>query len=250
MTLLYHDLVDTIYPRVSIDEYEAKSSSDEEVIVVAFYAMDEGPAKDLDDFLEKGPYNIIDVDVSPNPDENGDYLVFVEIKRRVDFWKKLDMIINDIYNLTGKLDWKVSCKNLDYECAYGDDDLRAAIVLDPVLYSEGELNPEYGQIVHGQKDIKVESYLKESLATVTNRDSIIELATHRDFMRLKFLDYGPTDYIVERHQLGGHSSISNPYEVRKLRSMLGYGWDVVQADTKLIISNNTSDNILVTEYIG
>ena len=54
MGLKYNDLRDTILPMVSVDEYEPKSGDANEIIVVAFFANDQGPADDLDDFIEKG----------------------------------------------------------------------------------------------------------------------------------------------------------------------------------------------------
>ena len=38
--------------------------------------------QDLAFFMEKGATDILDTEVSPNPDDDGNYLVFVEIKMK------------------------------------------------------------------------------------------------------------------------------------------------------------------------
>src|SRR5690606_30290855 len=75
------DLKDLIKPVVSIDEFEPKI--DPAAIVLAFYAREEDPAFDLSRFIEFGPINsVLDTEVSPAPDEDGFYLVFVEIEAK------------------------------------------------------------------------------------------------------------------------------------------------------------------------
>tara|TARA_B100000073_G_scaffold235761_1_gene197226 strand:- start:1508 stop:1912 length:405 start_codon:yes stop_codon:yes gene_type:complete len=78
--LVYGDLEKLVLPKLSIAEYEPKTGNEEDVIVIAFYVKDDKPAQDLASFMEKGATDILDTEVSPNPDDDGNYLVFVEIK--------------------------------------------------------------------------------------------------------------------------------------------------------------------------
>lgn len=241
MTLKNNDLRDTILPKISIDEYQPKSGIDDEIIVVAFFAIDEGPGKDLDDFIEKGPYDIIDVDVSPNPDEDGNYLVFLEFKRQADFWSKFDGVVEDVENLTGELKWEVSSEALDYDCDKNDPELRSSVIINPVDNAEDAAEVPQAAL---------ESYLQESLLLTYDRnDSIIRLSTHNQSMTLELLAFGPTDMIIENQELTGSSLLDNPYEVRKLRLMLGDGWTVNKVHDKMVIDNKWTDSLLVTKYV-
>ena len=76
----FNDLSSLIRPRVSIAEFVPKTGNEEDVIVLAFYVKDDRPAQDLATFLEKGIIDILDTEVSPNADEEGNYLCFVEMK--------------------------------------------------------------------------------------------------------------------------------------------------------------------------
>lgn len=262
MPLKSDDLRDTILPRISVDEFEPKSGRDDEIVVVALFAADEQPAKDLDNFIETSIYDIIDADVSPNPDEEGRFLIFLELKRQADFWQKLDSIIEDIENITGKQKWMVSVRGLDYECFLGDDELKTALILDPIEYIEDKANGD--ELQSNSTDVSVgydveqempavpalESFFSDSLLLTTDRnDSIIVLRDHHNTMKLELVDFGESGKLIERQELTGASLLENPYEVRKLRFMLGQGWHVNKVKDKLVVDNDWSDNLLITRYI-
>ena len=75
----YGDLQSLVKNIVSIAEFEPKTGIDNDVVVIGFYVDDESPAQDLGTFLERGVAEILDTEVSPNPDDEGYYMVFVEI---------------------------------------------------------------------------------------------------------------------------------------------------------------------------
>jgi hypothetical protein len=91
---------------INVDGFTAKAGRNDEIIVVAFYLNDKEPAEKLNTFIQRGYNNAIDCEVSPNPDENGKYLLFVEFKRIPEFSTHVLDLLDDIQNLTGKKDWK------------------------------------------------------------------------------------------------------------------------------------------------
>lgn len=113
MTVKRHELKDTVLPYVSVDEFKSKTGTDYEVIVVAFYCIDAEPAKELSSFIEKGFLDILDTEVSPNPDEQGHYIVFVELKRNDSFIPVFKELLIDNENVTDKMDWVISVKDVD-----------------------------------------------------------------------------------------------------------------------------------------
>lgn len=78
-TLFPNDLDGLVLDTISIDEFYPKV--DDTAMVLAFFVTDEYPAQDLSRFIEFGPVEVLDVEVSPSPDENGNYLVFVEMDK-------------------------------------------------------------------------------------------------------------------------------------------------------------------------
>jgi hypothetical protein len=80
--LFENDLMGLIIPLMSLYEYEPKI--EEDAIVIAFYVKEANAAEDLSVFIEKSSIDgILDCEVSSAPDEDGDYLVFVEFSKNV-----------------------------------------------------------------------------------------------------------------------------------------------------------------------
>lgn len=134
MTMYRNTLLNLINPVISVDEYEPKSGTNEEIVVVAFELDDELPAKDLNKFIQRGVANVIDSDVSPNPNEHGKYFTFVEFKRTPAFYMSLLDLVEDITNLTGSQKWKVEIYKSGKLIDLYDESLKAVIdntVLQP-----------------------------------------------------------------------------------------------------------------------
>tara|TARA_B100000989_G_scaffold187470_1_gene141055 strand:- start:7014 stop:7439 length:426 start_codon:yes stop_codon:yes gene_type:complete len=101
-----NDLNDLVLPLVSIDDFEPKSGDDSEVVVVTFRVKDDKPAEDLASFIEKGTHDILDTEVSPSVDDDGNYLVFVEMKREADLFENVKKLIGDVMRLVNIDTWK------------------------------------------------------------------------------------------------------------------------------------------------
>jgi hypothetical protein len=101
-----NDLIDLISPLVSIDDFEPKSGKPEDVVVVTLRASDDEPADDLASFIEKGTHDVLDTEVSPSMDEDGNYLVFIEIKRDENLMSTVRDILKDIDKLVGIDTWQ------------------------------------------------------------------------------------------------------------------------------------------------
>lgn len=92
----YNDLVDLIQDTVSIDQYKSKIGDDANIVVVAFKVEDRDPANDLSQYLETGHPAALDVDVSPGPDADGKYTVFVELERNSRLFETINSILEDV----------------------------------------------------------------------------------------------------------------------------------------------------------
>ena len=95
MSIQNNDLIDLIETTFSVDQYKSKIGDDKNVVVLAFEVKDPDPAKDLSQFIETG-HDTIDVDVSPGPNKDGNYKVYVELERNSKLFEVIDSILNDI----------------------------------------------------------------------------------------------------------------------------------------------------------
>lgn len=146
MSLKNRDLTGMVLPTISIDEFEPKAGTEEDIIVVAFYILDQEPAEDLNTFIQRGHIDSLDVEVSPSTDEDGAYLVFVEMSRNETFPDKLRALLTDVENVSGKLDWRIKTY------LSGDNEFECN---DPELYKFIALNPD--------EYVSKDEFMKESI---------------------------------------------------------------------------------------
>ena len=102
----YGDLETLVDSTVSVAEFKPKTGTEEDVIVVGFYVKVEAPAMDLAKFIERGVTPILDTEVSPNPNDIGMYIVFVEVENE-DLMKTTMTLINDIRGLVKVKEWAI-----------------------------------------------------------------------------------------------------------------------------------------------
>lgn len=117
------DLQSLVKNIVSVGEFEPKTGTEDEVLVVGLYCDDEGPANDLAKFIERGDIDILDTEVSPNPDDEGYYMVFVEIKNDKDAMIATMNILLDASRLTNIEEWTLQFYSGN-DVTIGNDDIK------------------------------------------------------------------------------------------------------------------------------
>ena len=102
-----NDLEHLILDKVSIDEFEPKSGDAKDILVMGLYSVDEEPARDLSRFIERGYIDVVDTEVSPGPDKDGNYMVFVEIKKDKNTMKTVAEVLHDVKSITTINEWQL-----------------------------------------------------------------------------------------------------------------------------------------------
>jgi hypothetical protein len=219
MSLKHEDLKGTVLPEISIDEYEPKAGDDRNVIVVAFHVKDEPPANDLNTFIQRGSVDTLDVEVSPNTDEQGRYLVFVEMSRNETFPNKFQALLLDVENLTGKMDWEIETY-FSNGVTFSQD--------DPTLYNYLILKPEAyvtkDEFKMTEMKESINDFFKDSLITSLTIDegTVIVCGNNKQIIA-EVVDVGDYDDVIGRNFLSesAFGVGQNNYEASILSSILG-----------------------------
>lgn len=229
--LRYH-----VLPMISIDEFSAKAGTDEEVIVVGFYCKEEIAAFDLDDFIDKGIIEVLSSEVSPNPDPDGYWMVFVEFRRRPSFWARLTELVKDVERLTTALDWRVRVHGSDRLHAPDDRALRKAVPLSPEDYI----------LRHRDRDLT--AYFESSaLDGFRSHNGTLTFESAQDRLHVELVDWVTPKQGLDHPVLRGakwNPLIGNP-RGRALNRMLGEGWTVTSLDNVLLIQHEESDRMVI-----
>jgi hypothetical protein len=109
-------------------------------VVVAFEVNQEGAANDLSNLIETDVTESLDVDVSQGPNNNGNYLVFVEFTRDNKLHSNIMEIMKAVSNVTEITEWQY-----EYYKGTGAVDLNEENLTENVLDNQEQYVLKYAQ---------------------------------------------------------------------------------------------------------
>ena len=140
MTVKYGEMVNLVNSTISIDQYKPKIGEANETVVVAFEVQQELAAKDLSNLIETDIVESLDVDISQGPNNNGNYLVFVEFARDNKLHNRIIEIMKCGSNVTEITEWQY-----EYYKGTGAVDLNEDNLKETVLDNQEQYVLKYAQ---------------------------------------------------------------------------------------------------------
>jgi hypothetical protein len=234
-------------PMISIDEYMPKVGHEFKIIVVGFHVLEESAAEDIRAFVERGTAVLQDIEVSPNPNPDGKWLVFVELLRDNEFWAKMEYITSEIERLVGhSVDWMVS--TYKQKSLLTMEEAMDVIPLKPSGYALQRMNKK-----NIKEDTKtIEQYLNEFLAdsTINNYNiyrNILTFEGHSSSLCFKVIDYGKEAPLMEKVDLLGVDLDFVPREARVLDKWLGQSYTVMVERNLVYVSNDVNKEMIILD---
>ena len=261
MSLIAGDLVDTVLRKVSIDEFTPKTGTPEEVSVIGFYVTENSVGQDLYRFINNGVVEYRDVEVSPNPDLDNYYMVFVELDRNDKLIENINKLLDDIQNLTESLKWEVKSYLMDdYQPWCEVKSNPGYIPQSPAAYVTKEVFDEQLQQLENARleeelmreaednSSRILKFLEHSdLMEVGIDDGVLHMRGARDVASLNIINFGEAQTImgdlgIKESAIGDSSS----WEHRRFNAMLGE-MKAVPISDYMVIFHPKLDEILVTQ---
>jgi len=142
------DLKRLVTSHIGIDNYKSKMGDDADILVINFVVEGKDPAKDLMTFIERGYDFVLDADISSGEDDEGRWLVFVEMERSRLRPKQIMRLIDDILNLTDQKldDWTFNYHKDSIKYPLNLENLEEQVPLSPKLYRERFGDKEMDQL--------------------------------------------------------------------------------------------------------
>lgn len=233
MSVRHGEMKDVVLNTISIDEYKPKLGQDHEIIVVGFFVRDELAAYDFDDFVDKSTIEVLDSEVSPNPNQDGLWIIFIELARNPGFWVKLFRLVKDIENLTTPFEWKVSLYKQDNKIPLFDQQLRSLLITDPKQYIK-----QYGD------DIMREHFQDSVLDNFEVRGNILIFEKNKSQLEFELVNQGRARKLWESWPLASIEWDPNQTSNRAfvLEKWLGSNWQV-NVIGEYVVANHTGRNI-------
>lgn len=228
MPLKRFELKDTISPDVGVDNYKSKMGKDREVVVISFSCITEKAASGVSNFVEKSFIDVLDTEVSPNPDVTNRYIVFIELKRDNKFVNNFCELIKDIENVSDDVDWNIRVGR--NKSTFKKDDKKLKYALDK-LVSMYDINEFMESCVANKYEVK---------------DNNLTLTEMRTQMSFNIVEVGDSDDIVQSYDTSSiNEGFYTSYEINFLKSAFGNEYSVVESKDHFFIEHK--DDILVLE---
>lgn len=224
------DLKDLVLPIISIDEYDSKISDDG--LVIGFKVEDKKPAEDLSRFIEKSGQELLDAEVSPGPDEDGNYWVFVELVRDNKAPKKILKILELLEKVTAITKWSMEIYKKPGKYLVTKENLKKYVRLE---------------------ERSARSKTAESIAQIIKNSYADRIELRENTLRLNFKEYeiecfGTVDEIYKIYNFNikplrlDEGARNN---IRPLEGILGADWLVSQIEDSILCQHLETDNLIV-----
>jgi hypothetical protein len=190
MGLLKNDLAHLIDSIIEIDSYKSKMGADSDIVTLAFSVHGNEPAKDLENFIEKGYPFVLDADVTSGEQTDGTYKVFVEVERSKDIPTQILEIADGVKKLANlesmKFRYYKNFRSKDLD----EENLTATIPVDQASYEVAINETQY----ENYKNFFTKSYA-ESIDMIG--ETLIIKNTYAQPMRFNVTDFGRDPMIEE-----------------------------------------------------
>ena len=260
MALRQQDLKNTMLKKISLDEFEPKTGETKDVMVVGFHIHAQQAGKDLYRFLNHSIHEIRDVEVSPNPNPENYFMVFVEMDRNENSLDNIKSLVNEIENISGDLDWNISTLLSEKLIDLQSEELNKFVQLDPESYlSPDDWKAQKAEEAKQQETERLEAeaqdnsnkileFLKgSSLLEAGINDNKLHMRGSKDIATLEIVDFGPAKDVMSDLGISESAVKEMNYSLRKFNSMLGEMKAIPIAEYIVVFGNN--DDILVTKMV-
>ena len=190
MGLIKNDLAHLVDMIVEIDSYKSKMGNDSDIVTLAFSIHGNEPAKDLENFIEKGYPFVLDADVTSGEQSDGTYKVFVEMERNKEVTANILEIADGVKKLSNldrmKFRYYKNFKSKDLD----EENLNASIPVDKQSYEIAINETQY----ENYKNFFTKSYA-ESIDMLD--ETLIIKNTYAEPLRFHVTDFGKDTQLDE-----------------------------------------------------
>ena len=190
MGLLKNDLAHMVDNIIEIDSYKSKMGNDSDIVTLAFSIHGNEPAKDLENFIEKGYPFVLDADVTSGEQSDGTYKVFVEIERSKEIPTQVLEIADGVTKLANldkmKFRYYKNFKSKDLD----EENLSLSIPVDKESYEIAINETQY----ENYKNFFTKSYA-ESIDMLG--ETLIIKNTYAEPLRFNVTDFGKDTQLDE-----------------------------------------------------
>lgn len=258
MGLRHGELKDTVLSKISIDEFEPKTGDIKDVVVVGFNLNEQAAGRDLYTFLNNSTLNIRDVELAPNTNEDGYFMVFLEFDRDQELPDKLVKLVDDVKNVAGELSWKASTHLTDDYFPIGSDELLEYLITDPENYMDRDAfeqmraqRAEEARIAEEQElaesnSQKILDFLRDSSLREAgfSDKGLLTMMGAKGIAQFEVVSFGDAETALAEAGIDTAPIVESDYNTRIFNEMLGDLNAVKIAEYVVVFNTNTKQALV------
>ena len=240
------DLSGVILPKISFDEFEPKTGDKHEVAVAGFYVTEQSAGEDLLGFLSKSKFNFRDIEVTPNPNPENHYMVFIEMDRKEGVLDLLREVAKDILNVSGEMTWSIKPLLSEDELDLDSDMVSGFVIEKPEEYKTKE---EFDRSKEVEFEESVKDFFKPSNALdIELAENKITIKDYKYSTQLEFVNFGEGKVTLEESGLNDLAIDANfdSHLLGQLNSVRGE-LNIVPINNHIVFHNPQTDRVLVAK---
>jgi|GEM_PF-5229892 len=130
------DFEPTVMDMFWVDAFKPKICHEKDILVIAFMATHPEFAEDLSRHIARSPANIVTVEASSQPDDDGFYIVIVEVDRHNQMINELGILLDHIQPLTRIENWYFKPFDYDEYFQWNEENFTETVPQNPEAFDE------------------------------------------------------------------------------------------------------------------
>lgn len=230
------DLQDLVYPIFEVDTFRSKMGEDKDVCVLTFQSKDRSPAKDFMEFVEKGYHFVLDADISAGENMEGEYSIFVEMKRTPKIYENIRELLFGVSKLTGIDDWEFKYYKEKETTSATTENLKKKIPGSSKIYE---------QVLQKFRTNEVKEFFNKTLMDdlVLENDVITIVKPFDVEVKLRLIKEGSHNQILENIDVAPSVSEESMAEIFWLTKVMG-DYNIGKFGDNFVFTNGSQSMIL------
>ncbi len=120
-----------ILDKFLVDAFKPKICHEKDVMVLAFLARQRNSAEELNNFISRGPFSFINVESSASPDQDGNYIVLVEMDRSREMFMNINNLLSYVNQQVHISEWYFKPSTSEKFISWNEENFRRSVPQHP-----------------------------------------------------------------------------------------------------------------------
>ena len=145
-----------VLDEILVDAFKPKFGDEKDFALFSFFIKQRDAADKLMNFIRQKNFDLLDIEVSPDPKEYGQYILFIEMNRNKDMFATMDKLLLHIDHLVSIKQWRFRTSDYKDYVDWGRENFIKVVPQTPDEYlNKRPISGKHDEINHANQNLKV-----------------------------------------------------------------------------------------------